>query len=112
MDRGMVAVPCADGAYIGWRLLASDPEDLSFNLYRVDDAAKSQPVRLNQAQLRQTTDFVDTAGPHATATSYLLRELRKGKETKGASCKVEACTKGAGAYRAISMPGVESIDLF
>jgi len=39
MARALVALPCSDGVYIGWRMLASDADDISFNLYRVDHSA-------------------------------------------------------------------------
>ena len=35
LDRGLVAVPLADGGVsVGWRLLVTDPESVAFNLYR------------------------------------------------------------------------------
>ncbi len=36
LTRGIVAVKQADGnVYVGWRLFGTDPETVSFNLYRI-----------------------------------------------------------------------------
>jgi HEAT repeat protein len=34
LDRGPVAVKVSEGVYVGWRLLATDPSDISFEVYR------------------------------------------------------------------------------
>ncbi|MCH7231788.1 hypothetical protein L0U85_13130, partial [Glycomyces sp. L485] len=34
IDRSPVAVATGGGTYLGWRLLADDPQDTSFNVYR------------------------------------------------------------------------------
>ena len=62
LGRGVVAVHEADGAvFVSWRLLAGDPADVRFNLYRT--AAKGEPVKLNSEPLTAGTNFVDrTAG--------------------------------------------------
>jgi len=45
LGRGLVALKLADGgAYLGWRLLATDPEHIAFNVYRPADGAT--PVTL------------------------------------------------------------------
>jgi rhamnogalacturonan endolyase len=37
LTRGVVAVRQADGGvYIGWRLFGTDPEEMTFNVYRLD----------------------------------------------------------------------------
>lgn len=56
LDRGAVAVPAEGGGIvITWRLLADDPADAGFDVYR--DGRK-----LNAAPLRQATAFVDKGG--------------------------------------------------
>src|SRR3954467_6424164 len=34
LNRGVVAVNKGSGAYVGWRLLGTDPSSIAFNLYR------------------------------------------------------------------------------
>ena len=56
LDRGIVAVKMAgDGVYVGWRLLASDPASISFNVYR--GAAK-----VNDMPVSHSTNFFDSGG--------------------------------------------------
>jgi rhamnogalacturonan endolyase len=60
LNRGLVALRTSTTtAYVGWRLLATDPADISFNLYRSSNGG--QPIKLNATPLTQTTDFVDSA---------------------------------------------------
>src|SRR5918995_224959 len=59
LGRGIVVVRTGEtAAYIGWRLLATDPSSVGFNVYRA--AGDARPRRLNTALLTTTTDFVDT----------------------------------------------------
>lgn len=64
MGRGVAAIQTPEGTYIGWRLLKNDPADISFDVFREKDG---QRVKLNSEPLRQTTDFLDTAGFDAAA---------------------------------------------
>lgn len=34
LDRGLVTMQKADGIYMSWRFLGTDPDDVSFNIYR------------------------------------------------------------------------------
>lgn len=57
LTRGIVAVEtCDDEVYIGWRLFATDPESIAFNVYRL--AGGSAPVRLNAVPLSRATNYV------------------------------------------------------
>jgi hypothetical protein len=79
LGRGMIAVATKPGeVYLGWRLVKSDPADLAFNLYRSSDGAP--PVKLNEAPLRQTTDFVDTSAPVDRENAWWVRPLEGGRE--------------------------------
>ena len=56
IGRGTVAVVLQDGGvYIGWRLLASDPDDITFNVYRGTSKINTEPID-------SSTNFVDTEG--------------------------------------------------
>ena len=79
LGRGIVAVRSAEkSAYVGWRLLATDPENVGFNLYRA--AGGQKPVRLNASVLTSTTEYVDTTFDPSLANTYLVRAVVKGKE--------------------------------
>jgi rhamnogalacturonan endolyase len=55
LGRGVVAVPRDDGGVlISWRLLATDPSEVAFDVYRsVDEDA---PIRLNSSPVHQSTN--------------------------------------------------------
>lgn len=79
LSRGIVVVRTGEtAAYVGWRLLATDPADVAFNLYRASAAGK--PVKLNRAPLDRTTDFVDGAIEPGVAYTYSVRAVTRGRE--------------------------------
>jgi FG-GAP repeat. len=83
LGRGVVALRQADGAvFVGWRLLATDPADTAFNVYRAEGANK--PVRLNASPLTGPTHFVDAAAKPDRALRYFVRPVRGGKEAADA----------------------------
>ena len=56
LDRGIVAVATPDdGVYIGWRLLATDPDSIQFNVYRGS-------TKINQEPIASSTNFIDADG--------------------------------------------------
>jgi len=79
LDRGVIARTMAGGkVYVGWRLLASDPADVGFNVYR--RTAGQQPVKLNEKPIRQTTDFVDSSAKKGTEHGWFVRPVVSGEE--------------------------------
>ena len=79
LDRGVVAVRTSETtAYLGWRLLGTDPPGVGFNVYRTAGAGK--PRKLNPAPLTTTTDFVDTALDPSVGVTYTVRAVAGGKE--------------------------------
>ncbi len=79
MGRGLVALPVDGGrVYVGWRLLASDPKDVAFNVYRA--TGSGEPAKLNRQAITKTTDFVDPARPGGAAIDYFIRPVIRQKE--------------------------------
>ncbi len=79
LDRGMVAVRRSTSqAYIGWRLLGTDPSDIAFNLYR--SAGGGAAVKLNASSLATTTDFVDSTANFSLTNTYFVRPVLAGIE--------------------------------
>lgn len=68
LDRGVVALRTAQGAYVGWRLLDSDPPGAAFDLFRVVDGGKPVPVR--GSPVTKTCDIVDRDVPQQGAVVY------------------------------------------
>jgi hypothetical protein len=80
LDRGMVAVRrSTTQAYVGWRLLGTDPASIAFNLYR--SANGGAAVKLNAAPLANTTDFVDSSANFTQTNVYFVRPVINGVET-------------------------------
>lgn len=52
LDRGVVAVKTADGVFVSWRRLATEPKDTKFTLYRNGDVVADDAI----------TNFVDKSG--------------------------------------------------
>lgn len=71
LDRGLVAVKTANGVFVSWRVLGTDPADLAFNLYR-------GATKVNATPITAATNLVDANG---TATStYTVRPVLNGAE--------------------------------
>ncbi|HTG56379.1 MAG TPA: rhamnogalacturonan lyase, partial [Niabella sp.] len=80
LNRGLVAVPDGTGkVFISWRLLASDPEAISFNIYR---KTSGTPVKLNQSPVSQITSFVDDWKDSVSERTYIIRTVQHGIESK------------------------------
>ncbi|MCM3725717.1 rhamnogalacturonan lyase [Neobacillus cucumis] len=59
LNRGLIAVKVKNGVYVGWRLFGTDPEDISFNLYR--DAMK-----VNNSPITTSTNYLDPTGDYSS----------------------------------------------
>jgi rhamnogalacturonan endolyase len=80
LDRGLVAVRTEQGVFVSWRLLGTEPSDISFNLYRNDKKVNREPII-------SSTNFLDTSG--SADDTYTVRAVVKGKE-QSPSDKVRA----------------------
>ena len=79
LGRGVVALHSATSqAYIGWRLLVTDPTDIGFNVYRSANGAAG--VKLNSAVLTNTTDFLDTTANFTISNAWYVRPVISGVE--------------------------------
>jgi len=73
LDRGIVSVRTSpDEVFVSWRLLATDPPGISFNLYRSGKKINAEPLKLK-------TNFTDKSKVDET---YSLRAVINGKEQK------------------------------
>jgi rhamnogalacturonan endolyase len=79
LGRGLIAMRSTEKeAYVGWRLLGTDPQGVAFNLYR--STGGKPPIKLNKAPLAKTTDFVDATFEPAQSNAYTVRPVVAGKE--------------------------------
>lgn len=81
LNRGVYAVSEGGGkAFVSWRLLVTDPDNIAFNLYKV--TVKNKAVKLNNAPITQTTGFHDEAVDSTTDNTYYVKSVVNGKETE------------------------------
>ena len=79
LGRGVVAIPQGDGkVFVGWRLLGTDPENITFNLYRA--TGEAAPQKLNREPLRGATNFVDSSANLAQPLAYSVRPVQGDQE--------------------------------
>ena len=71
LGRGVVALHSTNTqAYVGWRLLATDPTDIGFNVYRSTSGGAG--VKLNASLLTNTTDYLDTTANFTVSNSWYV----------------------------------------
>ena len=68
LDRGLVAVDLGGSVFLSWRLLGTDPTDISFNLYKNGAAAPVNPAPLTAAY----TNFTDPTGVNTDTYSVAV----------------------------------------
>src|SRR5262245_15255030 len=84
LGRGLVAVNQGEGkVFVGWRLLATDPDDIAFNLYRT--VGDGKPVRLNKAPLTRSTSYADAGVDLARPNAWFVRPVLGGKEQEASA---------------------------
>lgn len=71
LDRGPIAVKVEDGVYVGWRLLATDPSDIAFDVYR-------DGIKVNDEPVTSSTNLLDPGGQ--VDSTYVIRALSNGQE--------------------------------
>jgi hypothetical protein len=79
LGRGVVALrSTTTDVVIGWRVLGTDPPDVSFNLYRATGGGA--PVKLNATPVTGATQFVDTSADLTQLNAYSVRAIIHGLE--------------------------------
>ncbi|MEU3524248.1 rhamnogalacturonan lyase [Streptomyces sp. NPDC038707] len=71
LDRGLTSVHTSSGNLVSWRWLATDPNDVAFNVYRGS-------TRLNSAPLTASTNYFDSGAPDSA--DYTVRAVVGGTE--------------------------------
>ncbi|WP_308188671.1 MULTISPECIES: rhamnogalacturonan lyase [unclassified Streptomyces] len=71
LDRGVVSVYTGSGNLVSWRWLATDPDDVAFNVYRGDTKVNSSPVT-------DSTNFLHEGAP--ASADYTVRAVTGGVE--------------------------------
>ena len=103
-NRGLTVRQTAPGTvYLSWRLLAEDPPQTAFNLYREESGKKA--VRINKKPLSQTTDFVDQLPGKQVTANYFVCPIVGGKELKASEKVSISLTTDFKNYTSIKLQG-------
>ena len=78
LTRGIVAVKQTSDVYVGWRMFGTDPETISFNLYRITGSA--EPVKVNEKPITESTNYVDSGADPNQELQYFVRPILEGDE--------------------------------
>jgi rhamnogalacturonan endolyase len=79
LNRGVhVMRTSPHSAFISWRLLGTDPEKVSFNIYRKTGQKKA--LKINKKPLSSVTNYTDTISPDSVDVAYLIKQVKKTKE--------------------------------
>ncbi len=81
LNRALVAIPDGAGkAFLSWRCLAADSENLSFNLYRQEKGAKK--IKINASPIVSVTSFLDSGLDSTKEYAYSITMINNGKESE------------------------------
>lgn len=79
--RGVVALPNEEGTVtVAWRLLASDPETVSFHVYRRELYGPPDYERLTSSPVTESTTYVDATVRNGKSYRYRIQALVEGRE--------------------------------
>ena len=77
LGRGIVAVRTGtSSAYVGWRLLGTDAENVGFNVLRSANGATA--VQLNGSLITNSCNFTDSTINYAVSNAYLIQPVVSG----------------------------------
>ena len=78
LTRGIVAVKQTGSVFVGWRLFGTDPEAITFDLYRITDNA--EPVKVNKKTIAGATNYLDYEADPDKKLQYFIQPVLDGKE--------------------------------
>jgi len=105
INRGLVALNTDNGIYLSWRLLASDPENVTFNIFEVKEG--NNPQKITKKAISETTDFFISEGN--TSSSFFVQSVVAEQEIT-TSEKVKPGIQNSLPYKSIPFQGEYSPD--
>lgn len=104
LDRGLVAVKSdVNRVYLSWRLLIDDPEDISFNIYRITEHGKK--VKLNDSPIVTSTNFIDNKVLTNKNNEWQVVPIIKGQEQTNIATVSLQTNSEIKNYRSIKFEG-------
>jgi rhamnogalacturonan endolyase len=83
LDRALVARRVGNRLYLSWRLLAGEPEDIAFHVYRLDPESGTLE-KINAAPIRKTTDLLTEYSPGDERARWFVRPTSAGVPDRNA----------------------------
>ena len=122
LGRGLAAFSVADtSVFISWRLLAEDPDDIAFNLYRkiVGAVPANDWVKVNSKPIAHSTNYVDKGSDYHflerktpkihEAHRYRLTKIVNGREEEMSGCETFVFLRlGNHNFRSILLNDIKS----
>ncbi|WP_242689175.1 rhamnogalacturonan lyase [Pedobacter sp. SYSU D00535] len=106
LGRGVVAINQGQGkVFISWRLLATDPDNVAFNIYR--KTGNAAPVKLNKTAITTTTNFADSGVDTTRENAYYVRTVINGKELETSTSYSLKANSGAKPYLSVPLQTLE-----
>ncbi len=106
LDRGVVAMSKEEGVvYVGWRLLSSDPEDIGFNVYRLQINEDKEYKKLNDKPIINSTNYLDKEAKTRMAYRYKVKAVINGNETEASGSAYAYCVPWNKPYISIQLQG-------
>ena len=101
LNRGLVAAPSPEGngIHLSWRLLDTDPGEVSFHVYRM---ANGKQQRLTRKAIKEVCDYTDPAAPDKQAHYWVTAHDAKGKVI-GTSEKIAVDKSTLTNYRTVKL---------
>ncbi|MBI4657713.1 MAG: silent information regulator protein Sir2 [Verrucomicrobia bacterium] len=104
LDRGVIALSTTNAhVYVGWRLLASDPADIAFDVFRSDAAGRSKQ-KLNPTPISDSCNIVDTTAG-GKSWLYSIQSVRGGTNSTDSKPAKSAETGTVKPYVPIKLQG-------
>ena len=92
LNRGVIAMRTGtNSAYLSWRLLGTDSENISFDVYRT--TGNLQPVKLNNKPIETSTQFCDSNVDFSKTNIYTVKPTLKEVEVGSYTIPAESPLK-------------------
>jgi hypothetical protein len=104
--RGVAAFPNENGnVTVSWRLLTSDPPQVSFKVYRRNLYTGQDYERITEQPIQDRTRFVDANVRHGSSYRYRIHALMDGEETVSSDTAYVTSTDWHRPYVSIALAG-------
>jgi rhamnogalacturonan endolyase len=90
LKRGIVAIPSESGVFVSWRLLGTEPQNIQFDIYRIEN---NKSKKLNEKPLLNETSFLDKTADKTKDYTYFVKSNTKNQEIDQDSAKYVANQK-------------------